>query len=116
MTSIFFPAPVFPKLLNRDVAGNTSENRTQVIAYCVSQRAYKEADDLPSQVLKVDGSSEDLTYSTCFQACVRAIHVLLVLYIIIIIIIIIIIVIIIIIFIVNLWEPIPPKMLIYIIF
>jgi hypothetical protein len=105
LTSIFFPAPVFPKLLNRNVAANKSENRTQVIANCVSQKAYKEGDDLPSQVLKVDGSSEDPPYCTCFQACVRAMHVLLVLYIIIIIIIVV--VIIIIIFVVNLWGANP---------
>jgi len=59
LTSIFAPATVFPKLLNRDVTGNKSAHRTQVIAYCVSQKAYKEGDDLPSQVLKVDGSRED---------------------------------------------------------
>ena len=55
----FLLAPVFPKVLNRDVTGNKSEHRTQFNAYCVSQKAYKEGDDLLSRVLKRDGSSVD---------------------------------------------------------
>ena len=100
--------PVFQKLPNRDITGNKSAHRTQVIAYCVSQKAYKEGDDLPSQVLKVNGSSEDppvMYMSSGMRA--RDAGLLVGLYIIIIIIAIVVVVVVFVAFIFNLWGTNP---------